>query len=261
MNLYPGGVPNDNTMAMTIQFVTATFAQPCIDDASACPLLGVEPADGDDDGSLLQAAMRDHAGNVDPEVLLTSIYHDDRLGEGGWSNMTPVEHPDVRVPARLVVSWVDGLTADSALTHYASHPNTPLQVTIGSNTHPGGLDGDPFATTPFAEARPSARESFGDDIEFIQRVDSGESIAREIRYVVLGTDRWKTSDTWPPAGRRDPVAGAGAGRRSSLSRPPTLPSSLTASIRPPRPGPSTAGRASAAAPSTTVTAATRRAAC
>jgi uncharacterized protein len=200
MNLYPGGVPNDNTMAMTIEFVAATFAQPCIDDASACPLLGVEPADGDDDGSLLQAAMRDHAGNIDAELLLTSIYHDDRLGEGGWSNMTPVEHPDVRVPARLVVSWVDGLTADSALTHYASHPNTPLQVTIGSNTHPGGLDGDPFATTPFAEARPSARESFGDDIEFIQRVDSGEPIAREIRYVVLGTDRWETSDTWPPAG-------------------------------------------------------------
>ena len=199
-NLYPGGIPNDNTMAMTIEFVKATSFQPCIDDASACSLLGIEPADGDDDLSLLRAAMRDHAGNVDPSVLSTSIYHDDRIGEGGWSNMTPVEHPDVRVPARVVVSWVDGLTADSALTHYASHPNTPMQVVIGSNTHPGGLDGDPFSTTPFAEARPSALESFGDDIEFIQRVDAGDSIGREIRYVVLGTDRWETSDSWPPAG-------------------------------------------------------------
>jgi uncharacterized protein len=114
--------------------------------------------------------------------------------------MTPVEHPEVRVPARLVVSWVDGLTADSALTHYASHPNTPLEVIIGSNTHPGGLDGDPFSSVPFAEARPSARESFGDDIAFIQRVQAGEAIGRSIRYVVLGTDDWETSDTWPPAG-------------------------------------------------------------
>lgn len=54
---------------MTIGFVAATSSQPCLDDVSACALLGVEPAGGDDDGALLQAAMRDHAANVDPEVL------------------------------------------------------------------------------------------------------------------------------------------------------------------------------------------------
>jgi hypothetical protein len=56
-NLYPGGVPNDNTMEMTIEFVTATAEQSCLDAVVDCPL-GVDRTDGDEDRSLLQAAMR-----------------------------------------------------------------------------------------------------------------------------------------------------------------------------------------------------------
>jgi putative CocE/NonD family hydrolase len=200
LNLYPGGIANANMMGMVVEFVNATHWEPCLDDAAACASLGVLPAPGDHDLSLLRAAMREHRGNIDPSGILSAIYSDDRVGEGTWSSMTAAEHPEVRVPARVVASWVDGLTADSALRRYASHRNTPMQVVIGSTTHTGALDGDPFSTTPFAEARPSALESSAEDIEFLRSVFAGEPIGREIRYVVLGDRGWKTTEVWPPEG-------------------------------------------------------------
>jgi uncharacterized protein len=52
-------------------------------------------------------------------------------------------------------------------------------------------------------ARPDPRHSFGDDIAFVQRALSGESIGRSIDYLVLGTDRWLSTDVWPPIGTRE----------------------------------------------------------
>jgi putative CocE/NonD family hydrolase len=144
--------------------------------------------------------MREHQGNIDPTGILSAIYSDDRVGEGTWASMTPAEHPEARVPTRVVASWVDGLTADSALLRYASHVNTPMHVVIGSATHTGALDGDPFGTTPFVEARPSALESAVADIAFMQSAFAGEVLDREIRYVVLGDGSWKSTESWPPAG-------------------------------------------------------------
>ena len=200
MNLYPGGIANANMMGMVVEFVNATHWEPCLEDAAACAALGILPAPGDDDLSLLRAAMREHRGNIDPAGILSAIYSDDRVGEGSWWSMTPVEHPEARVPTRVVASWVDGLTADSALLRYASHESTPMHVVIGSGTHTGALDGDPFSTTPFAEAHPSALESAAEDIEFVQGAFAGEALGREIRYVVLGDGSWKSTDVWPPAG-------------------------------------------------------------
>ena len=200
MNLYPGGIANGNMMGMVVEFVNGTHWEPCLEDLASCALLGVLPAPGDTDLSLLQAAMREHRGNIDPVGILSAIYSDDRVGDGTWASMTPAEHPEVIVPTRVVASWVDGLTADSALLRYASHANTPMHVVIGSSTHTGALEGDPFSTTPFVEASPSALESAGEDVEFMQSVFAGEALGREIRYVVLGDGSWKTTEVWPPAG-------------------------------------------------------------
>jgi uncharacterized protein len=199
-NLFPGGVPNVNMLEGFAGFTQKMRGQACIEDLAACALLGVQPVAADEDYSLLQAAFREHATNADAAVLRTAEYRDDTIGTGAWPDMTPHEHPSVRVPTRLVASWVDGLTADSALLRFASHPNTPMQLLIGASSHMGGLDGDPFARTPFASARPEPQRSFGDDIAFVQRALSGGTIGRSIEYLVLGTDRWLTTDVWPPAG-------------------------------------------------------------
>ncbi len=199
-NLFPGGAPNVNMIGGFAGFTQKMRGQACVDDVAACSSSGVLPIAADTDFSLLQAAFRDHAANADGNALLASEYSDDVVGSGGWADMRPSEHASVRVPTRVVASWVDGLTADSALLRYASHPNTPTQVVIGAQTHSNGLDGDPFSRTPFRPARPSAVESYMDDVLFVKSVLSGEPIERSIRYLVLGADTWLTTPVWPPAG-------------------------------------------------------------
>jgi putative CocE/NonD family hydrolase len=105
-----------------------------------------------------------------------------------------------KVPARVSASWLDGTTADSALLRYVSAPEVPMEIVIGATTHPGGLDADPFSTTPFEDARPNAAAQFQADVNFAKRVVAGEAIGRSIKYVVLGSDVWKSTSVWPPAG-------------------------------------------------------------
>lgn len=198
-NLFPGGVPNANMIGAFAGFTHAMRGQACLANVLACADSGVQPLSFDADLSLLQAAFRDHAGNADGDGLFSAEFSDDAIGSGAWPDMTPREHASVRVPARVVASWVDGLTADSALMRYASHPNTPMQVVIGTQTHTNGLDGDPFARVPFQAARPSAAQSYADDITFVKNVLSGQTIGRSIRYRVMGTDTWRTTDVWPPS--------------------------------------------------------------
>src|SRR4051794_6470618 len=45
-----------------------------------------------------------------------------------------------------------------------------------------------------------AMEQFAADVAFVDRALRGEAILRSISYVVLGTDTWKTTTVWPPAG-------------------------------------------------------------
>ena len=199
-NMYPGGVPNGNMQEAIAGFSQKMRGVDCAEDVAACAPLGVAPGPDDADLSELQAAFGEHATNVDGAALAQAIYRDDQLGEGTWFDMTPAEHASVRVPARVWSSWVDGLTADSALLRFASHPNTPMEVVIGANTHMGGLDGDPFLTTPFPIARPAPQEAFAGDVAFVERVLGGEPIGRSVTYLVLGTDSWLTTSEWPPPG-------------------------------------------------------------
>jgi len=75
-----------------------------------------------------------------------------------------------------------------------------MELFISSATHPGGLDGDPFATTPFLDARPTAQVQSAGDIAFLQRVLSGGRAERAVNYFVMGAGVWKKTQQWPPAG-------------------------------------------------------------
>lgn len=204
-NMYPGGVPNTNMQEAIAGFSQKMRGVPCLEDPAACALLGIEPAGDDTDASLLRAALAEHAGNVDGAALAQAIHYDDALGDGHWWDMTPIEHPDVHVPARVWASWVDGMTADSALERFARFPNTPMQVVIGAVTHMAGLDADPFSRVPFPIASPEPQRAFAEDAAFLRQVLAGEPIGRSIRYRVLGTNSWLTTSEWPPPGVQDRI--------------------------------------------------------
>jgi len=206
-NLFPGGVPNLG-MAEFVEFLlTWMHGGICPDgDVSQC---FIAPVDEDADFELLKAAFVEHQPDPTAAQFAELVYRDDLLGAGTVAQMSAVGHVDdlrrTALPARVSASWLDGTTAESALRRFTSLPDVPMEVFIGAHTHSSGLHADPFESTPFQIARPTAAEQYGADVAFVQRALAGEPIGRSVQYFVLGTDTWKTTPTWPPAGVRSTV--------------------------------------------------------
>jgi putative CocE/NonD family hydrolase len=203
-NMFPGGAPNLGILALAGDLMAWHAGGDCSVDLAACGQLGFMPVDGDDTFELLQAAIRDHKGNVAGDQFSALVYRDDVFGtmnlgqSGGIARLDGIR--TANTPARVIASWMDGVTALSALDRFEMAPSVPMEVVIGATTHPGGLNADPFETEPFSAASPSAVEQFAGDVDFVRRVLAGETIGRSISYVVLGTDTWKRTDVWPPVG-------------------------------------------------------------
>lgn len=203
-NVFPGGVPNPRIIGLVDEVMTWMRGEPCLADPAVCPLLGIAPVDGDGDFSLLRAAFGDHQANVSGSVLSSLVFRDDTVGAASFSSMNASDHVEAlraaALPARVSASWLDGTTADSALARFRALPDVPMQVVIGTTTHSGGLDADPFSRTPFGAARPPAAQQFAADVDFARRALAGEAIGRSVSYYVLGAGVWRTTPAWPPAG-------------------------------------------------------------
>jgi putative CocE/NonD family hydrolase len=203
-NMFPGGQPNLSILSLATELMAWHAGADCGTNLATCAELGFTPVDGDASFELLQEAIRDHADNLDGAAFASIVYRDDVLGDtaiGGSSGMDRIESiRSAKVPARVSASWMDGVTALSALTRFTMASEVPMEVVIGATTHAGGLDADPFSTTPFEPAVPSAIEQFTADIGFLDRALAGEAIGRSISYIVLGADTWKTTNAWPPSG-------------------------------------------------------------
>ena len=224
-NVFPGGIPNPRMMGLVAEVSEWMLGAPCLEDISVCGQLGIEPVASDTDFTLFQAAMRDHQANFRGTDLTSLVYKDDAVGSGTIRDMNPADHlAEMRraaVPARVSASWLDGTTAGSALARFQALPEVPMEVAIGSTTHIGGLDADPFSRTPFQAARPGAPQQFAADVAFARRVLAGETIGRSVSYYVLGAGVWKRTGAWPPAGvsletlrlSRDQLVEGGRGAR------------------------------------------------
>jgi uncharacterized protein len=209
LNMFPGGVPNLSILELAHELMQWHAGAPCIEKITACAELGFPTVDGDDDFKLLQAAMQDHQANIKGESFAQVVFRDDKLGPDTLVGSSPIARlEEIRraaIPARVSASWMDGMTAEGALLRFASADAVPMEIVIGATTHPGGLDADPFSVEPFGPAQPSAQEQFAGDVDFLKRVLSGAKIERSIRYVVLGTNKWKSTSVWPPAGVKNQV--------------------------------------------------------
>src|SRR5207248_1324230 len=146
----------------------------CAETLSACAELGFQPVDGDGDFRKLQAAIRDHQANPKGEAFARITFRDDLIGPVPFAESSPVDRLEqiraAAIPARVPASWLDGLTAASALQRFTSANGVPMEVVIGATTHPGGVDADPFSSEPFGPARPRAVEQFKGDVAFVERV-------------------------------------------------------------------------------------------
>ena len=231
LNLYPGGIANKPVFDLADEMLSWYRGLPCLTDLDACAELGMESVGGNNSPALVQQILTDHQANIEPEAFRAVAYSDDMLGDfpvfqsGSIARMNAIR--EAKAPARISASWLDGMTAEGALMRYAMAPDNPMEITIGANSHPGGVNADPYEDSPFTRATPPVADQMAADVDFLQRVMAGEKIGRSIRYIVLGTDKWMNTSVWPPAGTkalRFNLAGSG------LSIEEVAPETLTYSV-------------------------------
>ena len=168
------------------------------------------PVDGPVGRSLLAAARREHQPNLDLREVLPGLpFRDDEADGFGWDGIgvrgseRAIERS--RVPILLQGSWLDAATANGLLSHLLTFGN-PQEAVLGGWNHGGSTDGDPFHAAD-AAADPSPDEQwdtlrafFDRTVKAADRSTARRSSGWRLRYYTLGEGRWRSTDSWPPAG-------------------------------------------------------------
>jgi putative CocE/NonD family hydrolase len=185
----------------------------------------VARVDGDDDGSLLAAAVAEHVANLDLWSSSRSIdAREDSVGADGVSTDggSPLGRIDqlraARVPMWLWSGWYDGAYAAAALAQLAD-PLLDARVTIGPYPHGGAHSAgcDPFLPDEVVET-PAEQHSMMS--AFLRHRLTGAGVdpsPDRLRYYTFGRG-WQTSSSWPPAAATATVLGLDASGTLNVGR-------------------------------------------
>ena len=213
---YPGGIMNQGFIQEWSEFHHLLGANDVCGIAKAAKmdceqmkymLTGVRRVDDDSEGSQLAAAAASHK-QVDVLYWGQQMeYHDDPWEKTGMSlsgtspyrRKTAIEKSDV--PMFVWESWLDSAVVDGTLSRYRTFRNRQ-KVIIGPWSHGAAYHADPFLPAD-TKVDPSPEEQFQMLVTFFDAFLK-ESAAPEpewgITYYTLGEGKWKTTQTWPPAG-------------------------------------------------------------
>ena len=172
--------------------------------------VSVRRVDEDEDGSLLAAAVAEHAANPDVFAgVVASEYRDDVVGGGQtWADIGPIRWRDEieasGVPMLVLVSWMDAGTADGTLLRFR-HFSNPQKVLILASTHGGGYNASPYAVSaeplppdPSLDEQMEMRRFFFD--HHLKGEDNGVAEWPSMRFFNLGEEAYHDTEVWPPAG-------------------------------------------------------------
>ncbi|WP_188109545.1 CocE/NonD family hydrolase [Pseudohalioglobus sediminis] len=121
-----------------------------------------------------------------------------------WRDIASYGRADVIARTDIAIfalaGWLDAGSADGALARLLSLPNNTQEVTIGTLSHGGLHDTDPFKPVA-ASAEPSRAQQLKQMADFFSHhlAAQGEAPTQRIRYYTLNGG-WKESNTWPPSG-------------------------------------------------------------
>jgi len=167
---------------------------------------GVKPVSADHDGVLLRDAVDGHETLDLAGALEAMSYRDDTLPDGtSVGDISPYKRlPAIEaasVPMLIRAGWLDAATADGALSRYMTS-EMPQELVIGAWNHGGEDDVDP-SQPQWTYPDPSFDQQFADLAAFFDReldASTASVAAKSIRYYTMNEGRWRTTDTWPPAG-------------------------------------------------------------
>ena len=199
-------------------------------------LRGVQPVDKD----LLELAVAEHEHNVDVQELLgAAVYRDDTESDGDVTMDSFSPHMLGEALASMGVAvygytgWFDGAHARSEARQFVSHtsfrtlpgaPESGNRLLLGPWFH-----GGQFNASRYAAGRNNDFDHAAEMLRFfdyhLRGVDDEFTSAAPVRYYTMGEERWKYSDTWPPAGAEwrsyflAPDNGLNLGRRNDANAP------------------------------------------
>lgn len=166
---------------------------------------GVRPVDEDREGTLLAGAVREHSANWDVhQQALSIIYRDDPSVSKIIPNIdvfSPHSYlKEIEASGAAVYSfsgWFDGAYQHAAIKRYLSFSNNSSRLIIGPWNHGGEENISPFS------AGASHFDWRGELLKFfdyyLKGIDTGITREKRIHYYTMGEEKWKESDSWPPA--------------------------------------------------------------
>jgi putative CocE/NonD family hydrolase len=201
---YPGGIFSEWFTKHWSDFVRAIDLQQPVQFSPSG--VGTEQA-----GALANEAIREHLGNLNWYSTVKRMPF-----RGDWKTMSPPEIPAMidrsGIPEYAIDGWWDNAFARGTIAQFLAGKGLG-QLTIGPWNHGGSQSLDPL------QPQLSGPEPFYSEFERLvawlkARVRSAPDTAwRHIRYYVLGEEKWRTTDTWPPPGARTVKFSFAAGQR------------------------------------------------
>ena len=162
-----------------------------------------QPVDSDTDFALAHAALQGKQRWL-PQDWMGVSFRDDAGSNGHvlFASSPASAIAGIRREAKPVQywgSWMDGGTADSALTRFNAAPEVPMDVWITANDHGNASGNDPLRPGKRAPI-PSPEAMHAIQLAFVEQVERGEPVPRLIHYLVMGTEEIRTTPVWPPEG-------------------------------------------------------------
>jgi uncharacterized protein len=165
----------------------------------------VNPVDGADGLALRDAAILEHAGNVDSMALARTMpFKDDRVGDVTSAVMPHAFRQEIEasnVPMLVIAGWQDAGTTAGTFSRLAGFSNHQ-EVVIGAWSHGGSFLCDPFLE-PSDPSRPvlaQLEEQFAWRLGFFERFVRGHEEPqrglKKLRYYTNGEGTWHERTPW-----------------------------------------------------------------
>ena len=166
---------------------------------------GVYPVDEDHDETLLDQAIAAHSFNWNPhQAALGITFRDDAPASSPVPSIDalgPVSyHEEIDSSGAAMYSytgWFDGGYQHAAIRRHLTLTNPNNKLIIGPWDHGGRRRISPYSIGPAQFDHAGELLKFFD--AHLKDIPTGIDREQPIHYFTMGEERWKATDTWPPA--------------------------------------------------------------
>lgn len=186
---------------------------------------GVQPIKGEK--SVLKEALKEHDANLNVyDGAKTVVYRDDRSSNSAkvrTETFSPYSFKEEIDKSGTVIysisGWYDGDYPHAAIKRFLTLSNPKNKLTLGPWEHGGGYNCSPENPGDSGFDKLNELMKFFDF--YLKDIQTGIEQEPRVHYFTMGEEKWKASDTWPPAGTVNTPFYFAAGNKLSTTKPTT----------------------------------------